>query len=43
MTVGASLQLAQVIREVLPSLQTVLRINVDATQKGNVARFMNHE
>jgi histone-lysine N-methyltransferase SETMAR len=32
----------QVVREWLPSLQACLRINIDATRQGNVARFFNH-
>ena len=32
----------QVVREVLPSQNYSLRINIDATQIGNVARFFNH-
>jgi len=32
----------QVVREILPSQSSAVRINVDATRRGNVARFMNH-
>ncbi|GAB4817618.1 hypothetical protein N2152v2_004664 [Parachlorella kessleri] len=31
-----------VVREVLPSGGTSLRVNIDATRKGNLARFFNH-
>jgi len=31
-----------VARMVLPSTSTSLRINIDATKKGNISRFMNH-
>lgn len=32
----------QVAREWLPSRSVAMRINVDATRRGNVARFFNH-
>jgi hypothetical protein len=32
----------QVVREWLPSRRACLRINIDATRIGNVARFFNH-
>lgn len=32
----------QIVREKLPSGSASLRINIDATVKGNVARFINH-
>ena len=32
----------QVVREWLPSRQACLRVNIDATRTGNVARFFNH-
>lgn len=32
----------QVARMVLPSNSSALRINVDATHTGNIARFINH-
>lgn len=32
----------QVVREVLPSRTASLRISIDATRVGNVARFINH-
>ena len=32
----------QIVREWLPSRQACLRINIDATRVGNVARFFNH-
>jgi SET domain len=32
----------QVVRQHLPSGQAVLRINIDATRRGNAARFINH-
>lgn len=32
----------QVVREVLPSGEASLRVNIDATAKGNLARFFNH-
>lgn len=32
----------QIVREWLPSCQACLRINIDATKVGNVARFFNH-
>lgn len=32
----------QIVREVLPSGTASLRLNVDATRVGNVARFFNH-
>eukprot|EP00884_Botryococcus_braunii_P022971 jgi/Botrbrau1/9358/Bobra.354_2s0015.1 len=31
-----------VVREILPSGKAALRINIDATRKGNAARFFNH-
>ena len=34
--------LMQVVRELLPSLKGSVRINIDATRRGNVARFINH-
>ena len=38
----AKLLCQQVVREQLPSGQAALRINIDATVKGNVARFFSH-
>lgn len=32
----------QVIRQYLPSGRAALRFNIDATRRGNVARFVNH-
>lgn len=40
LTKGAGL--GKVVRENLPSGNAALRLNVDATRKGNVARFFNH-
>lgn len=37
-----SLCCAQVVREWLPSREASIRINIDATRVGNVARFFNH-
>jgi SET domain-containing protein len=34
--------LAQVVRQWLPSRRVALRVNIDATKCGNVARFANH-
>ena len=34
--------LAQVIREVMPSSRTAMRLNLDATHVGNAAHFINH-
>ena len=34
--------MTQVVKEVMPSLTCKLRMNVDATLRGNVACFMNH-
>jgi len=31
-----------VVREIMPSGGAALRLNIDATARGNVARFMNH-
>lgn len=31
-----------IFREILPSSRTCIRINVDATSKGNIAAFINH-
>ena len=33
---------SQVLRITLPSGRTSLRVNIDATRRGNVARFINH-
>lgn len=32
----------QVVRQHLPSQQLALRFNIDATRRGNAARFINH-
>ena len=32
----------QVVRQHLPSQQLALRFNIDATKRGNAARFINH-
>ncbi len=32
----------QAVREILPSGNASLRTTIDATQKGNIARFFNH-
>ena len=34
--------LAQVIREVMPSSRSAVRLNLDATYVGNAAHFINH-
>ena len=36
------MQYVQVVRQHLPSGQVALRFNIDATLRGNVARFVNH-
>jgi SET domain-containing protein len=32
----------QIVRQWLPSQQLALRVNIDATRRGNAARFANH-
>ena len=42
MPLSACVGSLQVIRQWLPSRQVALRVNVDATRRGNAARFANH-